>query len=474
MPVERVGRPPLSLALRITVIVAVAMSVVFAVFAWHVSASLERHFAEQDLEELQAVAQSLRKALLEGGARDESSRIEQRLAAAVMGHHGVFFEVWSVDGRRIYGTAPVDLASLGRQQAAAARLDAQAIRVLVESGHDYRGAVLQMGAYRVLVAVLMDFHLRYLAQLRTTLWLATILACVVAILSARLAVSWGHSPMRRLSERIGDIGSGHLHLRLDATQVPRELQHLVASFNDMLDRLQDSFVRLSDFSADIAHELRTPVTNLTTQAQVALSKTRGNEEYRELLYSSLEELERMGKTIADMLFLAQADHHLIQLSFANVDLAAEVHDLFEYFEALAEDQGVRLRREGDALTVPGDRLMLRRALSNLLANALRYTAPGQTVVVRLAAIDGHTEIAVENPGADIHPEHLGRLFDRFYRVDPARQHRGGGAGLGLAIVKSIVEAHLGSVAISSAAGLTRFAIRLPNSTARSVPPVRAV
>lgn len=463
MPVERVGRPPFSLALRITVVVAVAMSVVFAVFAWHVSASLERHFAEQDLEELQAVAQSLRKALLQGGTGADSPRIEQRLAAAVMGHHGVFFVVWAGDGRRVYGTAPTDLALLGRQQAATAQLDAQAIQVWAEPSHHYRGAVLQMGTYRVLVAVQMDFHLRYLAQLRTTLWLATIVACLVAIVAARLAVSWGHGPMRHLSERIGDIGSGQLHLRLDATQVPRELQHLVSSFNQMLDRLQDSFVRLSDFSADIAHELRTPVTNLMTQAQVALSKQRSADEYQELLYSSLEELDRMSKMVADMLFLAQAEHHLNQPAFAAVDLAAEVRDLFEYFEALAEDRGVALLLEGDAAVVQGDRLMLRRALSNLLSNGLRYTAAGESLRVRLDRHGQYVELRVENPGADIPLAHLPRLFDRFYRVDPARQRKGEGAGLGLAIVKSIVEVHCGSIDVESKAGLTCFTVRLPTA-----------
>jgi two-component system heavy metal sensor histidine kinase CusS len=454
----------LSLALRITAIVAVAMTAVFAAFAWQTSRSLEQHFAEQDFDELQAVAESVSHALAtsaETASDDGRQALERRLAAAVMGHHGVFFAVWDADGQRVFGTAPADLSESGRSQPTAARLDVKAMRVWTEQSRSYRGAVVQMGTYRVLVAVVVDFHLRYLAQLRQTLWLATIIACAVAIVAARLAVMWGHAPIRRLSARIGEVGSGQLHLRLDTALVPVELHHLVDSFNGMLDRLQDSFVRLSDFSADIAHELRTPVTNLTTQAQVALSKTRSVEQYKELLYSSLEELDRMGKMIADMLLLAQADHRLSPPDLVSVDVGAEVRELFEYFEALAEDRGVALAMEGELPPVRGDRLMLRRALSNLLSNGLRHTAPGETLTVQLDLQHGAAEVRVMNPGPDIAQEHLPRLFDRFYRVDPARQHKSEGAGLGLAIVKSVAESHGGSVAVSSASGRTCFILRLP-------------
>ena len=467
MPAEHEARRPLSLALRITVIVALAMTSVFAVFAWKVSYSLERHFEAQDFNELQVVAESVSRALVDGAAAADSRDLEPRLAAAVKGHHGVYFQVWAEDGVNVYGTAPVDLAEVARTVPGVARLDAEGMRVWSEKGRSYRGAVLRIGGYRVLVAVLMDTHLRYLAQLRSTLWLATIVACVVAIVAARLAVLWGHAPLHRLSERISKIDSGQLDMRLDATRVPRELHHLVASFNVVLDRLEDGFVRLSAFSADIAHELRTPVTVLTTQAQVALSKNRSADEYREMLYSSLEELERMGRMIGDMLFLAQADHLQSQSTFSSVDLAAEARDLFDYFEALAEDRGVGLVLEGEAPPVRGDRLMLRRALSNLLSNGLRYTSPGESLSVRLARSGEYVELQVQNPGNDIPPEHLPRLFDRFYRVDAARQHKGDGAGLGLAIVKSIVEAHAGSVAVDSTAGRTCFTIRLPASTAET-------
>lgn len=230
----------------------------------------------------------------------------------------------------------------------------------------------------------------------------------------------------------------------------------------MLDRLEGSFHRLSNFSADIAHELRTPITNLKTQTEVVLSQVRDSEQYREILYSNLEEYERMAKMVSDMLFLAQADNNQIKPEMVSVDLAAEVQALFEYFEAWAEEKSVSLICQGPALRVRGDRFMIRRALSNLLSNAIRHTPCGQAVVISLAEGTNDTVvIRVENPGLTIDPEHLPRLFDRFYRVDPSRQRKGEGAGLGLAIVKSIIDAHGGTISAQEAGGTMVFEIKLP-------------
>ncbi len=196
---------------------------------------------------------------------------------------------------------------------------------------------------------------------------------------------------------------------------------------------------------------------MLTQTQVALAQERSVEEYREILYSNIEEFEAMAQLINDMLFLARSDSRGTAAE-APVDLAAAIRDLFEYYELLAEEKGVRLVLEGEGV-VRGDRAMLRRAIGNLLSNAIRHTPEGGTVRARLARREGRVAIEVANPGEPIPAEHLPHLFERFYRVDPAR--RGGGAGLGLAIVKSIVEAHGGAVGVTSAEGVTRFVIELP-------------
>ncbi|VAX01518.1 Heavy metal sensor histidine kinase, partial [hydrothermal vent metagenome] len=198
------------------------------------------------------------------------------------------------------------------------------------------------------------------------------------------------------------------------------------------------------------------------QTQVALSQSRSNDEYREILYSNIEEYERMAQMIGDMLFLAKADNGQYQLNRTDVDLAKEVQDLFEYYEAWAEERGVTLALHGN-VTMPADRLMLQRVLSNLLSNAIRHTPSGNTMHVRLEQRPGQTIfISVENPGPVIPAEHIPRLFNRFHRVDASRHRSDEGAGLGLAIAKSIIDIHGGTIEVESTEKCTQFRVILHN------------
>ena len=313
----------------------------------------------------------------------------------------------------------------------------------------------------IVVATSIDFHLHYLERFHTNLWMLTAIVCLAAIFATWLAVLQGHAPIRRISREIRKIRTDQLHVRLDLQTVPAELTELVAAFNDMIGRLEALFQRLSDFSGDIAHELRTPITNLKTQTEVALSQPRDLEQYREILYSNLEEYDRMAKMVSDMLFLAQADNQLLKPEFATVDLNAEIQDLFDYFSAWAEEREVGLDLTGKPVRIQGDRLMIRRTLSNLLSNAIRYTPSGHRVTVNLTTADHQASVQVRNPGPVIPEEHLSRIFDRFYRLDASRQRSGEGAGLGLAIAKSIIEAHGGRIGAQSTTGATIFELSLP-------------
>lgn len=270
----------------------------------------------------------------------------------------------------------------------------------------------------------------------------------------------GHAPLRFVSGKISAIGSDQLDLRLDPEQVPVELVELVNSFNTMIGRMEGAFNQLSNFSADIAHELRTPLTNIALHTEVGLSKDRDINEYREILYSNLEEYERLTNMINDMLTLAKTEYGLQKPILTDLNLNTETLELFDYFEAWAEERGVSLTREGICKTLRADRTMIKRALSNLLSNAIQHTRPGQSVTVRLRMAADGTRISVENPGTDIPADHLSKTFDRFYRADPSRQ--GDGAGLGLAIVKSIVDIHHGNISASSENGITVFSILLPS------------
>jgi two-component system heavy metal sensor histidine kinase CusS len=227
---------------------------------------------------------------------------------------------------------------------------------------------------------------------------------------------------------------------------------LASAFDRMLDRLQEAFEQLSQFSADVAHEFRTPINNLTGEAQVALSHERTIPEYKRVLHSALEEYTRLARMIDSMLFLAQAERAPAVLASVSLEASDELQAVRDFYHALAEEQGVELTCQGQT-RVTADPMLLRRALSNLLSNALKYTPRGGRVTLRAAEGPGTTQtLSVIDSGVGIASEHLTKLGDRFYRADPSRSGSAGGAGLGLAIVRSIMTLHGGSLLIDSTVG----------------------
>lgn len=459
-------RPP-SLALRVTLLFGIAAASVFPVFGWIINRSIEAHFSTEDIKEIRVIAQTVWDALATVHSENDLRFIEGRFNDILVSHHNASLYIASHDGRTIYASPGPDLSVIA-SRAASDKYDTST-REWHDGDNHYRVLIQRMAddeiahspPYTVVIAVAINDHLRFLDEFRRTLWLMIIIGIAVMSLMGWIAVRQGHAPLRHIVTQIRQISANKLKTRLSSESVPAELADLAASFNEMLERVDEAFQRISNFSADIAHELRTPVTTLMTQTQVALSQARGLDEYREILYSNIEEYERMTQMISDMLFLAQADNGLRQPDFTEVDLRKEIESLFDYYNVLAEERHVTLSLEGAAVT-RGDRLMLRRVLSNLLSNAIRYTPSGQTVHVRLeSGINDESYITVENPGAAIPPEHIPRLFDRFYRVDPSRQRSGESTGLGLAIVKSIIDAHGGKIEVKSADNRTIFQITLP-------------
>jgi two-component system heavy metal sensor histidine kinase CusS len=447
------------------------MLVVFLIFNWISVRSLDQHFAEMDEEELGVIASSVIRAL--GEVHDNSDA--QALQRAVRGHHGVYYYVANAAGETLYAPrSGPDLARFAANERPIDLASEQKMAIWEENETHYRGAVLQISGdetqgERYTIAVAMDIggHLTFIRSFKRIQWWTVCIVMCIAILVAWSAVRWGHKPIRRANEKIRAITSSKLYMRLDPQEVPIELEETIASFNAMLGRIEEGYAQLANVSADIAHELRTPVTNLTTQTEVAVGQTRSVDEYREILYSNLEEFGHLSRMINDMLFLAQTESAPDDLHLETVNLTETIQGLFEYFEAWVEDQGVSLQLKGRAAPIRADREMLRRALSNLLSNAIRYTPRGETVTVRLSQNEQTTTISVENPGEKISAEELPRLFNRFYRGDPSRQRKGDGAGLGLAIVKSIVEAHKGKVNVASDDALTRLLIVLPRASPKT-------
>src|SRR5690625_3874171 len=445
------------------------ITVVLLTFGWMIERSINDHFIQQDVDELNAVVYALQHTVATLPSDVEPEELERRLTDAISGHHHAHYYISADGGRRLYQSPGSDLERLSRIALPVETVSVDTAGMRNDRDDTLRGVALWLDSdglgspklRPLTVATGIDFHLRYLNSSRKHLRIVTAAACLIAILAIWFAVYQGHAPIRRISREIRRIGSDQLHTRLEPDAVPRELAELAVSFNEMLGRLEDVFQRLSAFSGDIAHELRTPITNLKTQTEVALSHARSVEQYQEVLYSNLEEYERMAHMIGDMLFLAQADNKLLKPELVEIDLDAEMRILFDYFSAWAEEKNVRLELEGEPVWMTGDRLMMRRGLSNLLSNAIRYTPVGSRVIATLS-IDGTSAcINSLNASEPIPAEHLPHIFDRFYRPDASRQRSSEGAGLGLAITRSTIEAHGGSISVQSDRKGTTFKVQVP-------------
>jgi two-component system heavy metal sensor histidine kinase CusS len=259
----------------------------------------------------------------------------------------------------------------------------------------------------------------------------------------------GLAGVDNLSQHAQTLSAQNLSARLPASRLPSELSGLVLSFNGALERVEQAYLRLSTFNADVAHELRTPLGNLIGQTQVTLSRERSAAELEETLQSNLEELERLRSIINDMLFLAQADRGMRAENLVRVSIASEVAKSAEFLDMLLEDAGCMLSIEGDAEALI-ERSLFGRAITNLLYNAIQHCDRCSAIVVRIENTADGVAIKVVNRGIPIAAHHLDRLFDRFYRVDSARTDSGNSHGLGLAIVKAVAAMHGGTVFASSA------------------------
>lgn len=284
----------------------------------------------------------------------------------------------------------------------------------------------------------------YRWKLTLVLLLGTLLSGVVGIIIARR----GMRPLEKIARATQQITATRLHQRIGLERWPKELTALATAFDEMLHRLEDSFNRLSQFSADLAHELRTPINNLVGEAEVALSRSRTSEEYRQVLESSLEEYEKLSHMIKNLLFLARSESTELQIEKSSFDARKEIEAVLEFHDAVAEEQKIRVACRGDA-TLFADPALFRRAVSNLLANALQHTPSGGKIEISVESIDHRAEIRVRDNGAGIDPKDLPKIFDRFYRGDSSRSKSREGTGLGLAIVKSIMDLHHGSVDVES-------------------------
>lgn len=275
------------------------------------------------------------------------------------------------------------------------------------------------------------------------------LGAVASIVIARTVVNRGLRPIHAMKEAVERIGPTELAHRLATRGWPSELQPLANAFDAMLERLESSFTRLSQFSADLAHELRTPITNMLGEAQVALTRSRSADEYREVVESQLAECDRLAAIVENLLFLARAEAADRPIERERFDARDAVEKIAAYYNERAIQRHITLTCDGGD-DISADPLLFNRALTNLIDNALRFTPDHGRISITVGRSDGATEVVVSDNGTGIPSEHLPRVFDRFYRVDASRT--AGGTGLGLSLVKSIAELHGGTARVESVAG----------------------
>jgi heavy metal sensor kinase len=333
-------------------------------------------------------------------------------------------------------------------------------------------------SFRLLSApIFLDGALVNIIQVGTSLrpveeMLQRLLLVLLVSLPVALAVALGGGwflagralrPVEAITLAACRIAAGDLTQRLTVAHSQDEIGRLSATFNDMIARMEASFRQVRQFSADASHELRTPLTVMKGETDLALRRARPAEDYRLVLESNLEEIDRMVRIVDELLFLSRADLGEVRIESLPVRLDALVEDTQRHAAVLGQELDVQVRAGTvEPVTVRGDELRLRELLLNLVDNAVKYSRPGGKVEIALARAGATARLSVTDYGIGISAEAQARIFDRFYRADDARAHAREGTGLGLAICKWIVEAHHGRIEVQSTVGEgSRFTVVLP-------------
>jgi two-component system, OmpR family, heavy metal sensor histidine kinase CusS len=456
------------ISFRLPLIVCLLTCGLLYCFSYLIERSFEKFSIRQNVTELNSVITSIERELSYYSPDENHDEFIQNLLLILTGHHQLFAYILDDLDKVVYRTRGPNLSiALTKDQlehlitnksSEIQNIDKSsyriaASRVMIEKGKQFT----------LIVAVRRDLQIEFIGRLRNGLGLLIIISCFMALIGSFISIYFTQKPINRLIKKIERINLKSLNYRISTSSVPVKYVSLVGAFNDMLNRVEDVFHRQRNFTADIAHEMRTPITNLTTQTQIVLSNARTTNEYREILYSNLEEYERMSQMISDMLFLAQADNRQLMPNLIDINLPNMIMMVCDYFEPLTDEKNILFNIEGTCSHIQGDKLMLGRAISNILSNAIRYTPINQIITITLGqATENRVKLIISNPGEKIDSKHLPHLFDRFYRVDKSRNRNdSSGAGIGLAIVKSIIETHKGSITVESDDKSTRFIIILP-------------
>lgn len=310
-----------------------------------------------------------------------------------------------------------------------------------------------------------------LRNLRIFLFTAVPSVLVLATLLARFLARRALKPISKIIQTARDIGQGQvLSQRIPVFKVKDELGQLALTFNEMMDRLENSFAQMRQFSSDASHELRTPLTVLQGQNELILSKPRDPKEYEEVIISNLEEINYMSKVLEDLFAISKSDENQILLNCKPMDLSGLAEEVCRHAEVLAGDKDISIIIAFlESVEINGDEVRLRQMIWNILHNGIKYTQSGGELKVSLQEEAGFALLSIQDTGIGIPEKDLPSIFDRFYRVDKARSRDEGGSGLGLSICKHIAEAHKGEIKVESKLGIgTRFKIRIPSTRPEAI------
>jgi two-component system heavy metal sensor histidine kinase CusS len=304
---------------------------------------------------------------------------------------------------------------------------------------------------------------RGLDSLRNRLLGALAVTALVAAVGGHLLASRGLRPVDEIARTFENIRADDLSMRLPDRGSPDEISRIALQVNEMLDRIEASFLAVRSFTADAAHEMRTPLTTLTCRLELAASRPRTQEQYEAAIREALQQARQLAALLNDLLLLASLDAGSVIPDSSQVELVALLSELQELFSAMAEQKGLQFSADlSAAYRLPGSPGLLRRLFANLLENSIRYTPAGGRVMLAVRPAEPGCRVAVTDNGVGIPEEQIGRVFERFFRLDEA--HSQGGTGLGLSIARRIAEVHGGTVEVESEVGRgSTFTVVLPNA-----------
>ncbi len=446
------------IAVRLTVGLGLIAFIVFAAAGVLLQRGLARELAAADRQELRGKLVVVQHFISEFARERDIQVLHHHFDDLRIGHSRLSIRVLASDASDVYRGAGLpadgtfDADGFGRVlRADGAPFDT--IQAVLGTNSPWPGG-------RIVLGLDSRPRDRLLARLRNNLVGVFFLGMTLTAGLSAMATWRGLAPIKRLSEQAGSITAHSRSIRLIDHHDAAELEGLVVAFNAVLDRLETAYRQIEAFSANVAHELRTPLATLVSGSQVMLSRDRTASELKEAIASNLEELQQMSQLVNDMLFLARADQGDLAHGLEPTELATEADRTLKYCEPLLEEGGLTAALVG-AASIACNPALVRRALVNLLVNAIRHTDSGGHIIVAIEVHGANVKLSVENPGLRIPEGIKAHMFDRFFRADGARARAGESHGLGLTIVAAIARMHGGTVFAEYTGKANRIGLVIP-------------